>query len=138
MAFAGEEPANAESKKDKRGVYGLGYGGYSGYSGYPGYAGYAGYAGYGGYHGLENGLGLATYSQVPAVSINHGVSAVLTKEVPVPVAHPVAVPVEKHVPVAVRVNNFRFSLTQQILDLNRHVERSISTGQPNLQVHSLT
>lgn len=74
-----EEQAAGDTKKDKRGIYGLGYGG--GYSGYGGYAGYAGYN----------------------LPISHGVS-VITKEVAVPVAQPVAVAVEKHVPVPVKVN----------------------------------
>lgn len=82
VAFA-EEQAAGETKKDKRGIYGLGYGGgsYGGYSG-----GYSG--GYGGGYG-----GGVPVSQV----------SVLTREVPVPVPHPVAVPVERQVPVPVRV-----------------------------------
>ena len=78
VAFA-EEQAAGETKKDKRGIYGLGYGGgsYGGYSG-----GYGG--GYGG-------------------GVSVGQVSVLTREVPVPVPHPVAVPVERQVPVPVRV-----------------------------------
>ena len=71
-----EEQAAGDTKKDKRGIYGLGYGG--------------GYGGYGGY---------ASYN----LPISHGVS-VITKAVAVPVAHPVPVAVEKHVPVPVKVN----------------------------------
>lgn len=82
-----EEQAAGDTKKDKRGIYGLGYGG-----GYSGYSGHGGYGGYGGY---------ASYN----LPISHGVS-VITKEVAVPVAHPVPVAVEKHVPVPVKVNIF--------------------------------
>lgn len=89
---AKQSDAKADAKKEKRGLYSsLGYGGYGGYGGYSGYSSY----------GL-GGLGLSTYSSLP-LSINHGVSTVLTKEVAVPVPQPVAVPVEKHVPVPVKV-----------------------------------
>lgn len=85
--MAEEQVAADTKKKDKRGIYGLGYGG--GYSGYSGYSGYGGYASYN-------------------LPISHGVS-VITKEVAVPVAQPVPVTVEKHVPVPVKVN-ISFSL----------------------------
>lgn len=87
-----EEVKSSESKKaegtkkDKRGLYGaLGYG-------------------YGIDAGLGYGLGgLSTYSTLP-IGLSHGISTVLTKEVPVPVPQPVAVPVEKQIPVPVKVS----------------------------------
>lgn len=77
------------SKKDKRGLYGaLGYG----------------IGGYG-IGGLGYGLGgLNTYSAGVPVSVSHGISTVLTKEVAVPVPQPVPVPVEKQVPYPVKVS----------------------------------
>ena len=85
-ALAEEQAAEGEAtKKDKRGIYGLGYGG--GYAGYGGYGGYGGYAGYAGYN----------------LPISHGSVSVITKEVAVPVAHPVPVAVEKHVAVPIKV-----------------------------------
>lgn len=78
VALAEKKPEAEETKKDKRGVYGLGY-------------------------GLEGGVGLGGYSSLPAIGLHQGVSTVLTKEVAVPVPQPIAVPVDRHVAVPVKV-----------------------------------
>lgn len=92
MAVALAEEAKpeekVEAKKDKRGLYGLGYGLDSGLG--LGYSGWQAPIAYG--HGIP-------------ITYNHGISTVVTKEVPVAVPHPVAVPVEKQVPYAVKVNH---------------------------------
>ncbi|KAK0085283.1 hypothetical protein PV325_005468, partial [Microctonus aethiopoides] len=71
-----------DTKKDKRGLYGLGYG-----------------------YALDSELSLptsyASYSSYPTLS--HGISTVVTKQVAVPVAQPIAVPFEKHIAVPVKV-----------------------------------
>lgn len=87
LAFAEEVKKEEEKKPDdkakpKRGLIGLGYG-YSDFN---------------------------TYAAVPAFSTyqlsepSTHTHTVITKEVAVPVPQPVAVPIEKHVPYAVKVN----------------------------------
>lgn len=95
MALAlAEKTSTKDTRKDKRGLVGYGYG-----------LGYGGFNAYTAAHYPT--VGISSYSaQYPSIDITHGVSTVVTKEVAVPVPHPVPVTVEKHVPVPVKVISF--------------------------------
>ncbi|XP_063977358.1 uncharacterized protein LOC135162637 [Diachasmimorpha longicaudata] len=78
LALAEEKKAPVDSKKDKRGLLGLGYG-----------------------YGHDSGFG--SYSSLSDLSsFSSGVSTIITKEVAVP-GPAIAVPIEKHIPVPVKV-----------------------------------